>query len=140
MRQLLAKQVRCAANGGLADSLQADANRANRSGWTALMYAAYLGRDTVVNLLLEHADTQVDVPGPGGVTALMRACANAHESVVYFLIQARAMRRSSCVMRAARRVGGCAGRRGPVGHLSRGQQEQCGVWMACPATHHAARR
>lgn len=37
---------------------QVDVNHANREGWTALMYASYLGRDTVVNLLLETSHMQ----------------------------------------------------------------------------------
>jgi ankyrin repeat protein len=66
-----------------------DVNRVNLGGWTPLMYASSLGRDTVVNLLLDDLALDVNRCGPDGCSALMRACAAAHESVVYFLMQVK---------------------------------------------------
>ena len=61
--------------------------RSNRGGWTALMYAAYVGRDTVVNFLLESgADVNVSTPKTE-TTALMLASDCGNESIVYFLLQ-----------------------------------------------------
>ena len=52
------------------------------------MYAAHLGRDTVVNLLLDSIDIDANKPsGVDGSTALMKAVACGYESVVYFLMQ-----------------------------------------------------
>lgn len=36
---------------------------------------------------MTSSPSKVDVPGVQRVTALMLACAGAHESVVYFLLQ-----------------------------------------------------
>lgn len=50
------------------------------------MYAAYVGHDTVVNLLLDsHADPNKGTPF--GLTPLMVAAGCGNESVCYFLIQ-----------------------------------------------------
>lgn len=50
------------------------------------MYAAYVGHDTVVNLLLDsHADPNKGTPS--GLTPLMVASGCGNESVCYFLIQ-----------------------------------------------------
>ena len=56
------------------------------AGWTPLMYASYVGHDTIVNLLL---DTGVDpsLGTPTGLTPLMVAAGCGNESVCYFLIQ-----------------------------------------------------
>ncbi|XP_003389398.2 PREDICTED: ankyrin repeat and SAM domain-containing protein 3-like isoform X2 [Amphimedon queenslandica] len=67
-----------------------DLNTQNKGGWTPLMYAAYVGHDTVVNLLLDsHADPNKGTPS--GLTPLMVASGCGNESVCYFLIQNGAM-------------------------------------------------
>ncbi|XP_053326996.1 ankyrin repeat and SAM domain-containing protein 3 [Spea bombifrons] len=63
-----------------------DLNQENVGGWTALMYAAYIGHDSVVGLLLE-AGVDVNCRTPGGQTPLMLAASCGNESVAYFLIQ-----------------------------------------------------
>ena len=40
-------------------------NKKNGGGWTPLMYASYIGHDTIVHLLLE-AGVSVNVPTPEG--------------------------------------------------------------------------
>ena len=58
------------------------------AGWTPLMYASYVGHDTIVNLLL---DTGVDPSRgtPSGLTPLMVAAGCGNESVCYFLLHVR---------------------------------------------------
>lgn len=72
----------------LADGVElADLDRPNIGGWTPLMYAAYVGHDNIVNLLL---DNEVDVNArttKNGATPLMLAASCGNESVVYFLLQ-----------------------------------------------------
>ncbi|XP_071498180.1 ankyrin repeat and SAM domain-containing protein 3-like [Diadema antillarum] len=63
-----------------------DINKQNRGSWTALMYACYIGHDTIVNLLLD-AGAKVDVQSEKGTTALMMAASCGNESVAYFLLQ-----------------------------------------------------
>nr|XP_033819319.1 ankyrin repeat and SAM domain-containing protein 3 isoform X2 [Geotrypetes seraphini] len=63
-----------------------DLNRQNSGGWTALMYASYIGHDTIVHLLLE-AGVDVNVRTPEGKTSLMLASSCGNESVAYFLLQ-----------------------------------------------------
>ncbi len=55
------------------------------AGWTPLMYASYVGHDTIVNLLL---DTGVDSSrgSHNGLTPLMVAAGCGNESVCYFLL------------------------------------------------------
>ena len=55
-------------------------------GWTPLMYASYVGHDTVVNLLLDgKADPNIGTPE--GLTSLMVAAGCGNESVCFFLLQ-----------------------------------------------------
>lgn len=62
-------------------------NHLNRGGWTALMYAAYVGRDNILNLLLE-AGAKINIQSKkDGFTALMLASYCASESIMYFLLQ-----------------------------------------------------
>jgi len=72
----------------LADGVEiADLDKHNCGGWTPLMYAAYVGHDNIVNLLLESS---VDVNArtvTNGATPLMLAASCGNESVVYFLLQ-----------------------------------------------------
>lgn len=63
-----------------------DLNRKNKGGWTALMYASYIGYDTVVNLLLE-AGVEVNTRNNKGLTPLMLASSCGNESIAYFLLQ-----------------------------------------------------
>lgn len=72
----------------LADGMElADLDRPNCGGWTPLMYAAYVGHDNIVNLLLDcHVDVNARTT-KNGATALMLAASCGIESVVYFLLQ-----------------------------------------------------
>uniref|UniRef100_A0A669PN06 Ankyrin repeat and sterile alpha motif domain containing 3 n=1 Tax=Phasianus colchicus TaxID=9054 RepID=A0A669PN06_PHACC len=63
-----------------------DLNKKNCGGWTPLMYASYIGHDTIVHLLLE-AGVNVNIPTPEGQTPLMLASSCGNESVAYFLLQ-----------------------------------------------------
>ncbi|XP_057343707.1 ankyrin repeat and SAM domain-containing protein 3 isoform X2 [Manis pentadactyla] len=63
-----------------------DLNKKNSGGWTPLMYASYIGHDTIVHLLLE-AGVSVNVPTPEGQTPLMLASSCGNESIAYFLLQ-----------------------------------------------------
>ncbi|NXG37588.1 ANKS3 protein, partial [Dromaius novaehollandiae] len=63
-----------------------DLNKRNCGGWTPLMYASYIGHDTIVHLLLE-AGVNVNIPTPEGQTPLMLASSCGNESVAYFLLQ-----------------------------------------------------
>ena len=61
----------------------------NRGGWTPLMYAAYVGRDNILNMLLD-AGARIDIQSKKvklGSTALMLASYCATESIMYFLLQ-----------------------------------------------------
>ena len=58
------------------------------------MYAAYVGRDNILNMLLE-AGAKVDIPAKrNGLTALMLASYCASESIMYFLLQVCSMNQS----------------------------------------------
>ncbi|XP_059510026.1 ankyrin repeat and SAM domain-containing protein 3 isoform X2 [Stegostoma tigrinum] len=61
-------------------------NQKNRGGWTPLMYASYIGHDTVVHLLLE-AGVDVNMTTERGQSALMLAASCGNESIAYFLLQ-----------------------------------------------------
>lgn len=63
-----------------------DLNKKNAGGWNPLMYACYIGHDTIVHLLLE-AGASVNVPTPEGQTPLMLASSCGNESIAYFLLQ-----------------------------------------------------
>ncbi|XP_066496771.1 ankyrin repeat and SAM domain-containing protein 3 [Tiliqua scincoides] len=63
-----------------------DLNQRNCGGWTPLMYASYIGHDTIVHMLLE-AGVNVNVPTPEGQTPLMLASSCGNESVAFFLLQ-----------------------------------------------------
>ena len=66
---------------------QADLDKINRGGWTPLMYAANVGRDNILKLLL-GANADINVPSRNeGHTALMLASYCASESIIYFLLQ-----------------------------------------------------
>merc|ERR1712226_394226 len=61
----------------------------NVGGWTPLMYASYIGHDTVLDLLLE-AGADVHGVNRKGRTALMLACCCGNEAAAYTLLQAGA--------------------------------------------------
>eukprot|EP00054_Salpingoeca_dolichothecata_P014030 m.78664 g.78664 ORF g.78664 m.78664 type:complete len:615 (+) comp20781_c0_seq3:138-1982(+) len=67
--------------------LSGDVNALNKEGWTALIYAAYVGHDTVVNLLIEEGKVDVNRASAANTTPLMWAATSGNESVAYFLIQ-----------------------------------------------------
>ena len=56
------------------------------------MYAAYVGHDTIVNLLLD-SDADPSLGTPTNLTPLMVAAGCGNESVCYFLIQVRGRER-----------------------------------------------
>ncbi|XP_067859729.1 ankyrin repeat and SAM domain-containing protein 3 isoform X2 [Heptranchias perlo] len=61
-------------------------NQKNHGGWTPLMYASYIGHDTIVHLLLE-AGVDVNMTTERGQSALMLAASCGNESIAYFLLQ-----------------------------------------------------
>ncbi|XP_060116922.1 ankyrin repeat and SAM domain-containing protein 3 [Heteronotia binoei] len=63
-----------------------DLNQRNCGSWTALMYASYIGHDSIVQMLLE-AGVNVNIPTPEGQTPLMLASSCGNESVAYLLLQ-----------------------------------------------------
>ncbi|MCJ8728373.1 hypothetical protein PDJAM_G00003830 [Pangasius djambal] len=63
-----------------------DVDGKNLGGWTPLMYAAYIGHDNVVNLLLESG-VSVNASTAKGLTPLMLAASCGNESIAYFLLQ-----------------------------------------------------
>lgn len=61
----------------------------SRGGWSALMYAAYVGRANILNLLLE-AGARIDIKSTNvklGSTALMLASYCATENILFSLLQ-----------------------------------------------------
>lgn len=66
-----------------------DVDKKNLGGWTPLMYAAYIGHDNVVNLLLESG-VSVNASTAKGLTPLMLAASCGNESIAYFLLQVQA--------------------------------------------------
>ncbi|XP_078274064.1 ankyrin repeat and SAM domain-containing protein 3 isoform X2 [Rhinoraja longicauda] len=65
---------------------EVNANQRNQGGWTPLMYASYIGHDTIVHLLLE-AGVDVNMTTERGQSALMLAASCGNESIAYFLLQ-----------------------------------------------------
>ncbi|VIO98096.1 conserved hypothetical protein,hypothetical protein [Brugia malayi] len=63
-----------------------DANRLNGSGWSSLMYAAYLGHEAVCALLL-RSGALVDLCNANGQTALMLAATCGNLAVVRLLMR-----------------------------------------------------
>uniref|UniRef100_V9KEN1 Ankyrin repeat and SAM domain-containing protein 3 n=1 Tax=Callorhinchus milii TaxID=7868 RepID=V9KEN1_CALMI len=61
-------------------------NRKNRGGWTPLMYASYIGHDTIAHLLLEEG-VDVNLVTDKGQSSLMLAASCGNESIAYFLLQ-----------------------------------------------------
>lgn len=63
-----------------------DPNRVNASGWSALMYASYLGHETVCSTLLNYG-ASVDSTNPRGQTSLMLAATCGNLAVVRSLLK-----------------------------------------------------
>uniref|UniRef100_A0A8C6XGX5 Ankyrin repeat and sterile alpha motif domain containing 3 n=1 Tax=Naja naja TaxID=35670 RepID=A0A8C6XGX5_NAJNA len=63
-----------------------DLDQKNRGGWTPLMYASYIGYDTVVRVLLQ-AGANVNMSTPEGQTPLMLAASCGNECAAAFLLQ-----------------------------------------------------
>ncbi|XP_067234187.1 ankyrin repeat and SAM domain-containing protein 3 [Chanodichthys erythropterus] len=63
-----------------------DLDGKNIGGWTPLMYAAYIGHDSIANLLLETG-VSVNTTTSKGLTPLMLAASCGNESIAYFLLQ-----------------------------------------------------
>lgn len=61
-----------------------DLNAKNSGGYTPLMYAAYIGHDNVVNMLID-AQVDVNLSNLKGHTPLMLAASCGNESVCDFL-------------------------------------------------------
>ena len=61
-------------------------NKRNKGGWTALMYAAYVGRDTIVGLLLDGG-ANTNCASTKNLSPLMVSAGSGIESVCYFLLQ-----------------------------------------------------
>ncbi|MFX8242841.1 ankyrin repeat domain-containing protein, partial [Acinetobacter baumannii] len=57
----------------------------NKTGWTALHYAATNGHDNVVKYLLDHA-AYIDAESPNATTPLMMAAMNGHITTVKLLL------------------------------------------------------
>ncbi|XP_077101479.1 ankyrin repeat and SAM domain-containing protein 3 [Siphateles boraxobius] len=63
-----------------------DLDGKNIGGWTPLMYAAYIGHDSIANLLLETG-ISVSTTTSKGLTPLMLAASCGNESIAHFLLQ-----------------------------------------------------
>ena len=65
-------------------------NARNKGGWTALMYASYIGHDNIVHLLLSQESIDVNVKSsPSGhreLTALMLASSCGNEAISALLL------------------------------------------------------
>lgn len=65
-----------------------DLDGKNIGGWTPLMYAAYIGHDSIAKLLLETG-ISVNTTTSKGLTPLMLAASCGNESIAHFLLQVR---------------------------------------------------
>ncbi len=73
-------------NAQLAQLLVSKGAQINKSGWTALHYAAANGHDAVAKLLLEHTAV-IDARSPNGTTPLMMAARGNHQAMVKLLLK-----------------------------------------------------
>lgn len=67
------------------ESLIARGAQVNRTGWTALHYAASIGSADIVKVLLEHS-AYIDAESPNKTTPLMMAARGDHANVCQLLI------------------------------------------------------
>jgi len=70
----------------LSEDSPCDLNRRNKGGWTALMYAAYIGHESIVNLLLDQPSVDINLKSGAGKTALILAASCGNESIAASLI------------------------------------------------------
>ena len=61
-----------------------DLNKRDKGGWTPLMYAAYVGRDTIVTLLLD-GEANTNCVSTKKLSLLMVSAGSGIESVCYLL-------------------------------------------------------
>ena len=66
-----------------------DVNEADETGWTALLWAADLGRADMVRILLARKGVKVNKTTPDGYSALILASQNGHVGVVRLLLARR---------------------------------------------------
>ncbi|XP_062036528.1 ankyrin repeat and SAM domain-containing protein 3 isoform X2 [Lepus europaeus] len=68
-----------------------DLNKKNGGGWTPLMYASYIGHDTIVHLLLEAGQgAELEMKDIQGWTALFHCTSAGHQQMVKFLLDSGA--------------------------------------------------
>lgn len=66
--------------------LGANPRHRRADGTGAVDLAAFYGRKKILELLLEHDPTLIDLPGRGGRTALMVACGRGHDRLAAWLL------------------------------------------------------
>ena len=64
--------------------------------WTPLMYASYMGHDTILDLLFE-AGADPNIKTIHGITALMLAASCGYESIAYTLLQVYDLSFKTCI-------------------------------------------
>ena len=69
----------------LVEKLLARKAEVNKTGWTPLHYAASVGNNAIVALLIEHS-AYVDAESPNGTTPIMMAARGGHIATVRLLI------------------------------------------------------
>ena len=67
------------------DALISKGADVNRPGWTALHYAASIGNDDIVKVLLDHS-AYIDAESPNGTTPIMMASRGGHIYTVKLLL------------------------------------------------------
>lgn len=72
-------------NKAAVDALIARGAEVNRPGWTALHYAASIGNDDIVKVLLDNS-AYIDAESPNGTTPIMMAARSGHIYTVKLLL------------------------------------------------------